>query len=47
MKDIKIFPIQFNVIFESHPSISLIKNKITNGNNFKFEPASLSDIELD
>ena len=33
--------------FESHPSISLIKNKITNGNNFKFEPVSLSDIELE
>ena len=34
------------VKFESHPSISLSKNKITNGNNFKFEPVSLSDIEL-
>ena len=33
--------------FESHPSISLIKNKITNRNNFKFEPVSLSDIELE
>ena len=33
--------------FESHPSISLIKNKITNGNNFKFEPVSLSGIELE
>ena len=33
--------------FESHPSISLIKNKITNGNNFKFEPVPLSDIELE
>ena len=35
------------VKFESHPSISLIKNKITNRNNFKFEPVSLSDIELE
>ena len=35
------------VNFESHPSISLIKNKITNGNNFKSEPVSLSDIELE
>ena len=35
------------VKFESHPSISLIKNKITNGNNFKFEPVELSDIELE
>ena len=35
------------VKFESHPSVSLIKNKITNGNNFKFEPVSLSDIELE
>ena len=33
--------------FESHPSISLIKNKITNGNNFQFEPMSLSSIELE
>ena len=33
--------------FESHSSISLIKNKITNRNNFKFEPVSLSDIELE
>ena len=33
--------------FESDPSISLIKHKITNGNNFKFEPVSLSDIELE
>ena len=33
--------------FESHPSISVIKNRITNGNNFKFEPVSLSDIELE
>ena len=32
--------------FESHPSISLIK-EITNRNNFKFEPVSLSDIELE
>ena len=29
------------VKFESHPSISLIKNKITNRTNFKFEPLSL------
>ena len=35
------------VRFKSHPSISLIKNKITNGNNFKFKPVSLSDIELE
>ena len=33
--------------FEFHPSISLIKSKTTNGNNFKFEPVSLSDIELE
>ena len=40
-------PVQRAIVkFESHPSISLIKNKITNGNNFKFEPVSLSDIEL-
>ena len=32
--------------FEFHPSISLIKSKTTNGNNFKFEPVSLSDIEF-
>ena len=32
------------VKFESHPSISLIKNKITNRTNFKFEPLSLSYI---
>ena len=38
---------QNDVKFESHPSISLIKNKITNRNNFKFEPVSLSDIELE
>ena len=35
------------VKLESHPSISLIKNKITNGNNFEFEPMSLSDIEFE
>ena len=35
------------VKFESHPSISLIKSKISNGNNFKFEPVSLSDTELE
>ena len=35
------------VKFESHPSISLVKNKNTNGNNFKFEPVSLNDIELE
>ena len=41
-------PVQSAVVkFESYPSISLIKNKITNGNNFKFEPVSLSDIELE
>ena len=33
--------------FEFHPSISLIKSKTTNGNNFKFEPMSWSDIELE
>ena len=33
--------------FESHPSITLIKNKITNRNNFKFESVSLSDTELE
>ena len=41
-------PVQRAIVkFESHPSISLIKNKITNRNNFKFEPVSLSDIELE
>ena len=36
-------PVQRPIVkFESHPSISLIKNKITNGNNFKFEPVSLN-----
>ena len=41
-------PVQRAIVkFESHPSISLIKNKITNGNNFKFEPVSLSGIELE
>ena len=35
------------VKFESHPSIYLIKNKIKNGNNLKFEPVSLSDIKLE
>ena len=31
-------PVQrLTVKLESHPSISLIKNKITNENNFKFE----------
>ena len=41
-------PVQRAILkFESHPSISLIKNKITNENNFKFEPVSLSDIELE
>ena len=41
-------PVQRAIVkFESHPSISLIKNKITNGNNLKFEPVSLSDIELE
>ena len=40
-------PVQRAVVkFESHPSISLIKNKITNRNNFIFEPVSLSDIGL-
>ena len=41
-------PVQRPIVkFGSHPSISLIKNKITNGNNFKFEPVSLSDIKLE
>ena len=41
-------PIQRILVkFESHPSISLIENKITNGNNFKFEPVSLSDIDFE
>ena len=31
------------VKFESHPGVSLIKNKITNRNSFKLEPVSLSD----
>ena len=40
-------PVQRAVVkFESHPSYSLIKNKITNSNHFKFEPKLLSDIEL-
>ena len=33
--------------FQSHPSISLIKNKTPNGNNIKFKPVSLSDIEYE
>ena len=33
--------------FEYRPSISLIKNKSTNGNNSKFKPASLSDIKIE
>ena len=41
-------PVQRAIVkFESHSSISLIKNKIRNRNNFKFEPVSLSDIELE
>ena len=41
-------PVQCAIVkFESHPSISLMKNKITNKNNFKFEPVSLSGIELE
>ena len=41
-------PVQHAIVkLESHPSISLIKNKVTNGNHFKFEPVSLSDIELE
>ena len=36
-----------NITHVRHPSISLIKNKITNGNNCKFEPVLLSDIELE
>ena len=41
-------PVQRAIVkFESHPSISLIKNKITNENSFKFEPVSLSDIQLE
>ena len=35
------------LLFESHPSISLIKNEIINGNNFNFEPVSLGDIKLE
>ena len=35
------------LLFKSHPSISLIKNEIINGNNFNFEPGSLGDIELE
>ena len=42
------YPVQRAIVkFESHTSISLIKNKITNGNNFKFQPVSLSDIKLE
>ena len=41
-------PFQHAIVkFESHPSISLTKNKITNRNNFKFEPVPLRDIELE
>ena len=41
-------PVQRAIVkFESDLSISLIKNKITNANNFKFEPVSLSDTELE
>ena len=41
-------PVQRAIVkFESHPSISLIKNKIRKRNNIKFEPVSLSDIELE
>ena len=41
-------PVQRAILkFESHPSIYLIRNKITNGNNFKFESVPLSDIELE
>ena len=40
-------PVQRAIVkFKSHPSISIIKNKITDGNNFKFGPVSLCDIEL-
>ena len=35
------------VKFETQTSISVITNKITNGNSFKFKPVSLSDIELE
>ena len=35
------------VKFESHLSISLVKNKITNENKFKFEPVTLIGIELE
>ena len=41
-------PLKCTIVkFESHPSISVIKDKITNGKNFKFEPVTLSDIELE
>ena len=33
-------------VFEFHPSILLIKNKMCNEINFKFESVSLTDIEL-
>ena len=40
-------PVQRAIVkFESHPGISLIKNKIKNGNNFIFEPMLLSDLEF-
>ena len=40
-------PVQQAIVkFVSHPSISLITSKITNANNFEFEPVSLSDIEF-
>ena len=40
-------PVQRDIVkFESHPSISLIKNKVTYGNNIPFKPVLLSNIEL-
>ena len=33
------------VKYRFHPSILIIKNKISNTNNFRFEPATLSDIQ--
>ena len=40
-------PVQRDIVkFECHPSISLIKNKVTYGNNIPFKPVLLSNIEL-
>ena len=45
MKNVKIFLTQFKALMWNS-NICLIKNKTTNGDNFKFKPVSLSDFEL-